>query len=70
MLSDKLCEQLPFISAISGGCCVLNATNPYECILGFLNWSQAAHEAEWTPFQTYSLENLVALRIEPRPLDV
>jgi hypothetical protein len=29
------------------------------------------HGAEWTPFQThYFIENLVAPRIEPRPLDL
>jgi hypothetical protein len=33
--------------------------------------SHSTHEAEWTPFQThYFSENLVALGIEPGPLDL
>jgi hypothetical protein len=58
---------------------MVNVADPYGRTLGFLDWSHyffsqvtsvSAHEAEWTPFQTHSSENLVALRIEPGPLDL
>jgi hypothetical protein len=58
---------------------VVNATDPHGLILGFLDRSRyfyfqvapQPHEAEWTPFQTHSFSgNLVALGIEPRPLDL
>jgi hypothetical protein len=55
-------------------------TDPYGCILGFLDQSryflievapQLTQEADWTPFQThYFSENLVAPGIKPRPLDL
>jgi CBS-domain-containing membrane protein len=54
------------------GCHVLSVTDPYRRILGFLDRSRyfCTHEAEWSPFQThYFSENLVALGIEPGPLD-
>jgi hypothetical protein len=49
--------------------------DPYGRILGFLDRSRyfffQVAEAEWTPFQThYFSENLVALEIEPGPLDL
>jgi hypothetical protein len=48
-------------------CHVVSVTDPYGCILGFLD--QSNHEAEWTPFQThYFSGNLVAPGIEPGPL--
>jgi hypothetical protein len=54
---------------------MVSVTDPYCCILGFLDMSRyfffqvAPHEAEWTPFQTYYFtENLVMPRIEPGPL--
>jgi hypothetical protein len=50
---------------------VVNVTDPYGRILGFLGLSRyffskqflnSTHEAEWTPFQThYFSEDLVAL---------
>jgi hypothetical protein len=59
---------------------VVSATHPHGRILGFLDRSryyffQAAPqlypEAKWIPFQThYFSENLVALAIEPGPLDL
>jgi hypothetical protein len=49
--------------------------DPYDRILGFLDWNRyfsskwflnCTHKAEWTPFQThYFLGNLVALATEP-----
>jgi hypothetical protein len=56
------------------GCCVVSITDPYGRILDFLNRSHyyffkltlsCNHEAEWTPFQTYYSENVVAPVIEP-----
>jgi hypothetical protein len=61
-------------------CHVVSVTVLYGRILGFLDQSRyfsfrvaphCTHEAEWTPFQThYFSENLVALGIEPGPLDL
>jgi hypothetical protein len=61
-------------------CCVVSATDPYDRVLGFLYRAATfsskyfltrTHEAEWTLFQThYFSETLVALEIEPGPLDV
>jgi hypothetical protein len=51
-------------------CHVVSVTDPYGCILDFLDRSRycflnCTHEAEWTPFQTdYLSENLVAPGIE------
>jgi hypothetical protein len=60
--------------------CRLSAKDLYGSILGFLDRSRyfsskyllnCAHEAEWTPFQTYYFsEILVAPGIEPGPLDL
>jgi hypothetical protein len=56
------------------GCHVVSVTDPFGRILGFLDRSRylnCNHEAELTPLQThYFSENLVALRIEPGPLDL
>jgi hypothetical protein len=59
---------------------MVNTTDPHGRILDFytgaVNFSSkqplnCTHEAEWTPFQThYFSENMVALGIEPRPLDL
>jgi hypothetical protein len=59
---------------------VVSVTDPHGRILGSLDLSRyfsiklllsCTHEAEWTPFQThYFSENLVALGIEPGPLDL
>jgi hypothetical protein len=55
---------------------VISAAYTYGNILDFLDLSryvffQETHEAECTPFQThYFSENLVALGIEPEPLDL
>jgi hypothetical protein len=41
------------------GCHVVSVTDPYDCNLGFLDWSR------WTPLQThYFSENLVVPIIE------
>jgi hypothetical protein len=62
------------------GCHVVRVIDPYGSILGFLDRSRyfffqvaphVSHEVEWTPFQThYFSENVVALGIEPGPLDL
>jgi hypothetical protein len=61
------------------GCYVLNVTDPHGHILDFLDLSHyfffqvaphVTHEAERTPFKTYYSENVVAPRIESRPLDL
>jgi hypothetical protein len=62
------------------GCCVVNVTDPYGRIIGFLdrslyNFFQVAPQfhldAEWTPFQShYFSENLVVPGVEPGPLDL
>jgi hypothetical protein len=59
---------------------VVSTTDLHGHILGFLDWGHyylfqvapnCTYEAEWTPFQThYFSENLVALGIKPRPLDL
>jgi hypothetical protein len=57
-------------------CYVIIVKHSYGRILGFLDWSRyffyifykwllnCTHEAEWIPFQTHYLENLVAQGIE------
>jgi hypothetical protein len=65
---------------VNRGCHMVSVTDPYGRILGFLDRRRqffckyplsCTYEAEWTPFQThYFSENLVALGIEPRPLDL
>jgi hypothetical protein len=66
------------------GCHVASMTDPYDCILGFIDqshyfffqvapqfYSNCTHNAEWTPFQTrYYSENLVVPGTEPEPLDL
>jgi hypothetical protein len=78
-------EQHPLVSDVSAnffdrGCHMVNVTDPYGCILGFLDRSHyfffffkkllnCVHEAEWTRFQThYFSENLVEPGIEPGPV--
>jgi hypothetical protein len=40
-------------------------------MFSFKQLLSCTHEAEWSPFQThYFTENLVALGIEPGPLDL
>jgi hypothetical protein len=59
---------------------MVSVTDPCSRILGFLGQilyfffqvaPQLYYEVEWTPFQPHYLaENLVALGIEPGPLDL
>jgi hypothetical protein len=59
---------------------VVSLTDPYGCILGFLDQSRyfffktapdCTHEADWIPFQAhYFSKNLIAPGIEPGSLDL
>jgi hypothetical protein len=72
-LSVKLVPTL-----VDRGSHVVSVTDPYCRIFGFLENTfsskqllNCTHEAEWTPFQTHFIsENLVALGIEPGPLNL
>jgi hypothetical protein len=72
-------KRSPLVGDINAKCAdrwchMVNVTDPYGRILGFLDRSHyfsfkqllsCTHEAEWTPFQTHSSGSV----FEPGPLD-
>jgi hypothetical protein len=85
-LSDRRLSAKCLPTFADRGCHVVRVTDPYGCILDFLDRSRyfsikllfsCTHEAEWTPFQTHYLfsffflsESLVVSGIDPGPPDL